>query len=135
MWRPILLIGLVVLIFILAIVFGAGEKIGALREWIQSLGALGPAVFVGLYIFGVVVGIPLTKIPFWTYVFWSWLCMLPGTILYVVGVDAITQAIVHRNVPWPLIGVILGVGIILSILVRFARRKIKKYDGNGNHSL
>ncbi len=216
MWRPILLIGLVVLVFVLAILFGAGEKLGALREWIQSLGPLGPAVFVGLYILGVVVGIPgsaltfaagglfgsvlgvilvscgatvgaslsfliaryfardvvanwlskrdtfkkldgmtevhgavivamtrlvpifpfnllnyafgLTKIPFWTYVFWSWLCMLPGTVLYVVGVDAITQAIVHRNVPWPLIGVILGVGIILSILVRFARRKIKKYE-------
>lgn len=58
MWRPILLIGLVVLMFILAILFGAGEKLGALREWIQSLGTLGPAVFVGIYILGVVVGIP-----------------------------------------------------------------------------
>jgi uncharacterized membrane protein YdjX (TVP38/TMEM64 family) len=214
MWRPILLIGLIVLIFILAILFGAGEKLAALRGWIQSLGVLGPAVFVGFYVLGVVVGIPgsaltvaagglfgsllgvilvslgatvgaglafliaryfardavaswvsknekfkkldrmtlehgamivaitrlvpvfpfnflnyafgLTKIPFWTYVFWSWLCMLPGTVLYVVGVDAVTQAIVHRNVPWPLLGVVAGVGVLLVVLVRFARRKIKE---------
>ncbi len=214
MWRPVLLISLVVLIFILAILFGAGEKLGALREWIQSLGTLGPAVFVGLYVLGVVIGIPgsaltvaagglfgsllgvilvsaastigaslafliaryfareavaswvskrekfksldaltnkhgvlviaitrliplfpfdilnyafgLTKIPFWTYVFWSWLCMLPGTVLYVVGVDALIQAIVHRRVPWLLLGVIAGVGVLLAVLVRFARRKIRE---------
>jgi uncharacterized membrane protein YdjX (TVP38/TMEM64 family) len=190
-----------------------GEKLGALREWIQSLGVLGPAVFVGLYVLGVVAGIPgsaltvaagglfgswlgvilvslsstigasfsfliaryfardavahwlsrrekfkkldrmteehgavmvaitrlvpifpfnllnygfgLTGIPFWTYVFWSWLCMLPGTVLYVVGVDAVIQLIVLRKVPWTLFGVIAGVGVLLALLVKFARRKIK----------
>ncbi len=214
MWRPILLIGLIILILILAILFGVGDKLAALRGWIQSLGALGPAAFVGLYVLGVIVGIPgsaltvaagglfgsllgvvlvslasiigaslafliaryfardavanwlseretfkkldgmteqhgamivaitrlvpifpfnllnyafgLTKIPFWTYVFWSWLCMLPGTVLYVVGVDAIIQAIVHRKAPWPLLGVVVGVGVLLAVLVRFARRKIKE---------
>lgn len=213
MWRPILLIGLVVLLFILAILFGVGDKLAALREWIRSLGAWGPVVFVSLYVLGVVVGIPgsaltiaagglfgsllgvilvslastigaslafliaryfardavarwiskrerfrtldgltdkhgvliiaitrliplfpfdilnyafgLTKIPFWTYVFWSWLCMLPGTVLYVVGVDAVIQTIVHRRVPWLLLGVIAGVGVLLAVLVKFARRKIK----------
>ncbi len=63
MWRPILLIAFIIAIFILAIVFGAGEKLGALREWIQSLGALGPAVFVGLYVLGVVAGIPVQHLP------------------------------------------------------------------------
>jgi len=213
MWRPILLIVLITAIFILAIIIGLGEKLGALREWIHSLGVLGPAVFVGLYILGVVVGIPgsaltvaagglfgsllgvilvslastigasfsfliaryfardaisnwlskrekfkrldvlteehgaiivaitrlvpifpfnflnygfgLTKIPFWTYVFWSWLCMLPGTVLYVVGVDAFIQLIIQKKVPWLLFGVIVGVGVFLAILIKFARRKIK----------
>lgn len=213
MWRPVLLVGLIVTIFVLAIVLGIGEKLGAFRGWIQSLGVLGPAVFVGLYILGVVAGIPgsaltiaagglfgsslgiilvslastlgaslafliaryfardaianwlsrrekfksldvmtekhgamivaitrlvpifpfnllnygfgLTKIPFWTYVFWSWLCMLPGTVLYVVGVDAVIQLIVQRKVPWTLLGVIAGVGVLLAVLVKFARRKIK----------
>ncbi len=67
----------------------------------------------------------LTKIPFWTYVFWSWLCMLPGTVLYVVGVDAVIQLIVLRKVPWTLLGVIAGAGVLLALLVKFARRKIK----------
>ena len=213
MWRPILLVALIITIFILAILFGVGEKLGALREWIQSLGVLGPAVFVGLYVLGVVAGIPgsaltvaagglfgswlgvilvslsstigasfsfliaryfardavahwlsrrekfkkldrmteehgavmvaitrlvpifpfnllnygfgLTGIPFWTYLFWSWLCMLPGTVLYVVGVDAVIQLIVLRKVPWTLFGVIAGVGVLLALLVKFARRKIK----------
>lgn len=214
MWRPILLIAFIIAIFILAIVFGAGEKLGTLREWIRSLGALGPAVFVGLYVLGVVAGIPgsaltvaagglfgsvlgvilvslastigasfsfliaryfardavagwlskrekfkkldgmteeqgaiivavlrlipifpfnllnygfgLTRIPFWTYVFWSWLCMLPGTVLYVVGVDAVIQLIIQRKVPWILFGVIAGVGVLLAVLVNFARGKIKE---------
>lgn len=214
MWRPILLIAFIITIFILAIVFGAGEKLGALREWIESLGALGPAVFVGFYVLGVVAGIPgsaltvaagglfgsllgvilvslastigasfsfliaryfardavagwlskrekfkkldgmteehgamivailrlipifpfnllnygfgLTKIPFWTYVFWSWLCMLPGTVLYVVGVDAVIQLIIQRKVPWILLGVVASVGVLLVVLVKFARSKIKE---------
>jgi uncharacterized membrane protein YdjX (TVP38/TMEM64 family) len=214
MWRPIVLIALIIAIFILAIVFGAGEKLGALREWIQSLGTLGPAVFVGLYVLGVVAGIPgsaltvaagglfgsllgvivvslastigaslsfliaryfarnaianwlskkekfkkldgmteehgamivaatrlipifpfnllnygfgLTRIPFRTYVFWSWLCMLPGTVLYVVGVDAVIQLIIQKKVPWILLGVIAGVVVLLVFLVKFARSKIKE---------
>ena len=213
MWRPVLLLGLVILVFILAILFGVGDKLAALRDWIRSLGTLGPAVFVGLYVLGVVAGIPgsaltiaagglfgsllgvilvslastigasfsfliaryfardaisnwlskrekfkrldvlteehgaiivaitrlvpifpfnflnygfgLTKIPFWTYVFWSWLCMLPGTVLYVVGVDAFIQLIIQKKVPWLLFGVIVGVGVFLAILIKFARRKIK----------
>ncbi len=216
MWRPVLLIGIILTIFILAIVLGVGEKLGALRQWIQSLGALGPAIFAGFYVLGVVAGIPglaltvaagglfgswlgiilvslaatigasfsfliaryftreavadwlskrekfkkldvmteehgamivaitrlipifpfnllnygfgLTKIPFWTYVFWSWLCMLPGIVLYVVGVDAVIQLIVQRKVPWTLLGVIAGVGLLLAVLVKFAHRKIKGGD-------
>jgi uncharacterized membrane protein YdjX (TVP38/TMEM64 family) len=219
MWRPILLIGLIVTIFILALVLGVGEKLGALREWIQSLGVLGPVVFAGLYILGVVAGIPgsaltiaagglfgswlgvilvslastvgaslafliaryfardavaswlsktekfkrldemteehgamivaitrlipifpfnllnygfgLTRIPFWNFVFWSWLCMLPGTVLYVVGVDAVIQSIVQKRIPWTLLGVIAGVALLLVWLVKFARRKIKNKGEEG----
>jgi len=215
MWRPILLIALIIAIFILAIVFGAGEKLGPLRGWIHSLGVLGPAAFVGLYILGVVAGLPgsaltvaagglfgsllgvilvsfastigasfsfliaryfareaianwlsrrekfqrldrmteahgamivaitrlipifpfnflnygfgLTKIPFWTYLFWSWFCMLPGTVLYVVGADAVIQFFIQRKVPWILVGVITGVGVLLVILIKLARSKIKDY--------
>jgi uncharacterized membrane protein YdjX (TVP38/TMEM64 family) len=51
--------------------------------------------------------------------------MLPGTVLYVVGVDAVIQLIVQKKVPWTLFGVIAGVGVLLAVLAKFARRKIK----------
>jgi uncharacterized membrane protein YdjX (TVP38/TMEM64 family) len=54
--------------------------------------------------------------------------MLPGTVLYVVGVDAVIQLIVQRKMPWTLLGVIAGVGVLLAVLVKFARRKIKEKE-------
>jgi uncharacterized membrane protein YdjX (TVP38/TMEM64 family) len=217
MWRPIALMGLVIAMIVFSYVFGIGEKLGALRDWIQSLGALGPVVFVFIYagatvaalpglaitivagaIFGSLVGVivvsiastlgaslafliaryfardatakwlakretfkklddltekhgaiivaivrlvplfpfnlvnygfGLTKVRFWTYVSWSWLCMLPGTILYVVGTDAVVQAIMRREVPWALIGIVVAVGILLVVLVRLARSRLHEDEG------
>ena len=216
MWRPILLLSVVVAVIVLSYVFGIGEKMVALRDWIHSLGALGPVVFVLIYagatvaalpgiaitivagaIFGSLVGVivvsiastlgasmafliaryfardatakwlakrekfkkldnltekhgaimvaivrlvplfpfnlvnygfGLTKIRFWTYVFWSWLCMLPGTILYVVGTDAVIQAIVSKKVPWTLIGIVVAVGILLVVLVKLARGRLREQE-------
>ncbi len=70
-------------------------------------------------------GFGLTKIPFWTYVFWSWLCMLPGTIVYVVGTDAVINAISQGKVPWAPFLVLLATVLVLVILVRFARVKLQ----------
>jgi uncharacterized membrane protein YdjX (TVP38/TMEM64 family) len=216
MWRPIALLVFITVILVLSYVFGIGEKLAALRGWIEALGALGPAVFILIYagavvaalpgsaitiiagaIFGSVLGVivvsiastlgaafaflvgryfardaiakwlskrerfkklddltekhgavivalvrivpifpfnivnygfGLTRVRFWTYLFWSWVCMLPGTVLYVVGTDAISQAIIQKKVPWPLIGVLVGVGILLVVLVKFARRRLHEED-------
>ena len=216
MWRPILLMSVVVAVIVLSYVFGIGEKLGALRDWIQSLGTLGPIVFVFIYagatvaalpglaitivagaIFGSLVGVVvvsvastlgaslafliaryfardatarwlakrekfrklddltqrhgaiivaivrlvplfpfnfvnygfgLTNVRFWTYVFWSWLCMLPGTILYVVGTDAVMQAIIRGEVPWTLVGVVISVSILLVLLVRLARKRLREEE-------
>jgi uncharacterized membrane protein YdjX (TVP38/TMEM64 family) len=73
-------------------------------------------------------GFGLTRVPFWTYLFWSWLCMLPGTILYVVGADALTQGIARGEMPWVLIGAIGGVGALLMMLVRYARRRLQNEE-------
>jgi uncharacterized membrane protein YdjX (TVP38/TMEM64 family) len=212
MWRPLLLMSLVAAVIVLSYLFGIGERLAALRDWIRSLGALGPIVFTLIYIGATIAALPglaitiaagaifgsitgvivvsigstigaslaflvaryfardaterwlssretfkklddltqkhgaiivavvrlvplfpfnlvnygfgLTKVRFWTYVVWSWLCMLPGTILYVVGTDAVIQAIVGKKVPWTLVGVVIGVGILLVALIRFARRQL-----------
>jgi len=216
-WRPIAL-GLIIITFmVLAKVFNLGGRLGELREWILSLGALGPIVYILMYIGAVVLAIPgsvitimggvmfgsvlgvatvsvgstigaslaflvsrhiareaiaqklsdnkkfhhldrltkehgaiivaitrlvplfpfnllnygfgLTLVPFWTYVFWSWLCMLPGTVLYVVGADAVASAISEGKVPWTLIGILVFTAVLITVLVRQARKKLKAEEG------
>jgi len=212
-WRPVLLLVIIVTVLVLARVFGLGERLGDLRDWIKSLGPWGPAVFFLIYVVAAVAAIPgsamtvaggalfgsfwgviltlhaalvgaslaflvsryfarasivrwlgeneqfqrldrlteqhgaiivaltrlvpifpfnllnygfgLTRVPFWTYVFWSWLCMLPGSILYVVGSDAIFTAVARGEIPWTLVGVLLVALAVLTVLVRFARRKLQ----------
>ena len=212
-WRPVLLLAVIVAILIAARIFGVGERLGALRDWLTTLGPWGPLVFLLIYIVAVVAALPgaalsiaagalfgsvlgvilvsigatvgaslafliaryfareavvnwlarsekfqkldrltekhgasivaltrlvplfpfnllnygfgLTKVPFWTYVFWSWLCMLPGTILYVVGADALTKAVAQGRVPWPLAGAFVAALVLLTLLVRSARRKLQ----------
>jgi pyruvate/2-oxoglutarate dehydrogenase complex dihydrolipoamide dehydrogenase (E3) component/uncharacterized membrane protein YdjX (TVP38/TMEM64 family) len=209
----VLLLTVIVTLLILARVLGLGEKLGALREWIRTLGAWGPLVFMVIDVAATVAAIPgsaltiaggalfgsfwgvivtlhaavlgaglaflisryfaresvvkwlgqnekfqrldklteehgaiivaltrlvpifpfnllnygfgLTRVPFWTYVFWSWLCMLPGSILFVVGSDAIFRSVAEGRIPWPLVGVLLVAVAVLTVLVRFARRKLQ----------
>ena len=212
-WRPILLLAVLVAILVLAKVFNVGEKLGALRDWIVTLGPWGPIVFLLIYIVAVVAALPgaaitiaagalfgsvvgvilvnigatigaslafligryfaregvanwlsksdkfkkldqlteehgdimvaltrlvpifpfnllnygfgLTKVPFWTYVFYTWSCTLPGTILYVVGADAVTSAFSQGKIPWALV-VAFGVALVLlTFLVRSARHKLQ----------
>ena len=196
----------------MARVFNLGEKLGALRVWLITLGPWGPFVFVLIYIVAVVAALPgaaitiaagalfgsvlgvilvnigatvgaslafliaryfardavvhwlsksdkfqkldrlteehgaiivaltrlvpifpfnllnygfgLTKVPFWTYVFWTWLCTLPGTILFVVGADAVTKALMQGRVPWALVGAFVVALLLLTLLVRSAKRKL-----------
>ncbi|MBW8057498.1 MAG: TVP38/TMEM64 family protein [candidate division NC10 bacterium] len=215
-WRPVALLAAIVGILVLAKVFGIGERLGDLQDWIQGLGPWGPVAFVFLYSAAVVAAIPgsaltvaagalfgsvlgvilvinaatlgaslafliaryfardaiarrlstnekfqkldqltedhgaiivaltrlvplfpfnllnygfgLTRVPFWTYVGWSWLCMLPGTILYVVGADAFTKGLAQGRVPWPLVGALAVAGLILTFLVRHARRTLQERE-------
>lgn len=217
--RPVLLLAVIVTLLVLARVFGLGEKLGGLRDWIRTFGPWGPLVFMLVYIAATVAAVPgsaltiaggalfgsfwgviitlhaavigaslaflisryfareavvwwlggnekfqrldrlteihgavmvaltrlvplfpfnllnygfgLTRVPFWTYVFWSWLCMLPGSILYVVGSDAVVRALAEGRVPWPLVGILLAAAAVLAVLVRFARRKLQNEERGG----
>jgi uncharacterized membrane protein YdjX (TVP38/TMEM64 family) len=215
-WRPVLLVAIIVVILVLARILGIGERLAALRSWIEGLGPWGPVVFFFLYAAAVVAAVPgsaltvaagalfgsvlgvivvihaatlgaslafliaryvareavarrlssnatfqrldrlteehgavivaltrlvplfpfnllnygfgLTRIPFRTYVLWSYLCMLPGTILYVVGADALTEGLSHGRVPWVLVGVLAALGLALTFLVRYARRRLHERE-------
>ncbi len=77
-------------------------------------------------------GFGLTRVPFWTYVFWSWLCMLPGTVLYVVGADAVTKAVTRGEIPWGLVLGVAAAALLLTVLVRFARAKLQSTQETGS---
>jgi len=104
----------------------ANEKFRRLDKMTEEHGAIIVALtrLVPIFPFNLLnYGFGLTRVRFWTYVFWSWLCMLPGTVLYVVGADAVIQAITEGKVPWALLGVILAFVVLLTFLVRHARRR------------
>ena len=215
-WRPILLLAVVLVIVVLSAKLGVGEKLGALQDWISSLGALGPVVFIVVYaaatvaalpgsalsivagaIFGPVLGVitvifaatlgaslaflvsryfarrsiegwlessekfrkldeltekhgdimvaitrlvpifpfnllnygfGLTKVPFKTYVLWSFVCMLPGTILYVVGSAAVAEALREGKVPWILVAVVAMILGIIVVLGKQAKKRLREEE-------
>lgn len=107
------------------------EKFRRLDEMTERHGAMIVAIvrLVPIFPFSLLnYGFGLTRVRFWTYVFWSWLCMLPGTILYVVGADALTKGLQDGRVPWPLVGAGGLAAVILALLVRHARRLLKERE-------
>jgi uncharacterized membrane protein YdjX (TVP38/TMEM64 family) len=110
---------------------GKNEKFRRLDGLTEKHGAIIVALtrLVPIFPFNLLnYGFGLTKVPFWTYTFWTWLCIIPGTILYVVGTDVVLQAAAHGKVPWTLIGAFVAALIVLVILVQLARRRLREKD-------
>jgi uncharacterized membrane protein YdjX (TVP38/TMEM64 family) len=219
-WRPVALLVVVVVLLVAARALGLGERLGELRDWIASLGAWGPIVYMGLYVVAVVAAIPgsaitvlagvlfgslagtvmvsaasvtgatlafliaryfarasvaewlarserfnrldamtarhgaimvavtrlvplfpfnllnygfgLTRVPLWTYVFWSWLCMLPGTVLYVAGADTVSTALAEGRVPWRLAALAAVMLALVLALGFFTRRYLRREEEGRN---
>ncbi len=103
-----------------------------LDELTESQGAVIVALtrLVPLFPFNLLnYGFGLTRVSFWTYAFWSWLCMLPGTAVFVLGGDTVTRAIADGAVPWPLVGALAAAVVIVVFLVRYARGKLRGSEG------
>lgn len=66
----------------------------------------------------------LTRVRLSTYTFWSWLCMLPMTVIMVVGADAVLTTMRAGGVPWLLVGTVVGMIALMVPLLRVARRKL-----------
>lgn len=216
-WKPIAFAGGLVVLLVTARVFDLGERLALVRDWIESLGAFGPAVFVALYVGAAVAMVPgialtvgagalfgsvwgsvyvsvastlgaaggfliarylarelvsgwlgenptlryldemtekhgativaitrlvpvfpynlqnygygLTRVPLGTYLFWSWLCMLPATVVYVVGADALFTALRDGQVPWALVGALAVFIPVTFLVVRMARGRLGEVGG------
>ncbi|MEN6621866.1 MAG: TVP38/TMEM64 family protein [Smithella sp.] len=108
---------------------GKNEKFQKLERLTVENGAIIVAIvrLVPLFPFNIVnYGFGLTAVPFRTYLFWSWLGMLPATILYVVGTDAVISGLMSGKIPWQLLLVLLPTAIILALLIRQLKKKIGK---------
>jgi uncharacterized membrane protein YdjX (TVP38/TMEM64 family) len=75
-------------------------------------------------------GFGLTRVSFKTYVVWSWLCMIPGTIIVVVGADVLAQGLTEGRIPWVLVGVIIITALVLGLIVWYARRQLEEKRKN-----
>jgi uncharacterized membrane protein YdjX (TVP38/TMEM64 family) len=71
-------------------------------------------------------GFGLTRVRFIDFLFWSWLCMLPGTAMYVVGADTVTRAIQNRQIPWPFVIALTVIIAILAAVVKIASRLMRE---------
>jgi uncharacterized membrane protein YdjX (TVP38/TMEM64 family) len=213
-WKPVVLVLIIVILFLVMNLYGLGENLKEVQHWVKSVGIWGPLAFFLIYIGAVVATIPgtffgiiagalfgsllgviiisisstvgasltfliaryfardavahwlsknrimkrldelteqqgimivgltrliplfpftllnygfgLTKVSFKTYVFWSWLGMLPGTIIVVVGTDALTQGLTQGRIPWELIAVVLSTTVILGLMILYARRQFRE---------
>ena len=113
---------------------GRNEKFRRLDELTEAHGAIIVALtrLVPIFPFNLLnYGFGLTRVPFWTYVFWTWLCIIPGTVLYVVGADAVLQGAAQGKVPWTLVLVFGAALIVLAILVSFAKRHLQAREQKG----
>jgi uncharacterized membrane protein YdjX (TVP38/TMEM64 family) len=107
---------------------GRNEKFRKLDELAKRHGAILVAIvrLVPLFPFNLVnYGLGLTRIPFRTYLLWSWLCMLPGTVLYVGTADAASTTVAEGRIPWRILALVAAVGILVATLARAARRRLE----------
>ena len=69
-------------------------------------------------------GFGLTHISFRTYLFWSWLCMLPEISILICGTHTILRIILEKKIPWLELNIFLIVTIILFLIVKQLRKSV-----------
>jgi len=68
----------------------------------------------------------LTQVRLSVYVFWSWLGMLPGTVVLVVGTDAFVRGVHERRVPWAMLIVVLTALFVLAGTLVYVHRRFRR---------
>lgn len=67
-------------------------------------------------------GLGLTRVRFLSYVFWSWLGMLPVTTIYVLSADAVFEGMSGKPLSPSVIAVLAGAGTIVVVAAWWGRR-------------
>ncbi|MDP6438743.1 MAG: TVP38/TMEM64 family protein [Candidatus Brocadiia bacterium] len=71
-------------------------------------------------------GFGLTRVPLLTYVWCSWLFMLPGTAAYILVGAGAAQAAEKKQFPWGIFIALLTVAIVLFLIGHFGRSFVKR---------
>lgn len=91
--------------------------------WIVILNRLFPLLPFNLVNYA----LGLTRIGFWDYAFWSWLCMIPALVVYVAGADALHFYLAKGQVPWNLVALLAGIFFLLLLLGFLFRKRIGRF--------
>jgi uncharacterized membrane protein YdjX (TVP38/TMEM64 family) len=73
-------------------------------------------------------GFGLTQVRFWTYVFWSWVGMLPGVIFVVLTSAAVVRAVTRGAIPWFLVYTTIAAGLAVAVLVVWVQRRLREAE-------
>ncbi|MBM7558260.1 TVP38/TMEM64 family protein [Marinitoga litoralis] len=111
--------------------FKKNEKFIKLDNMVKKNGPIVVAItrLIALFPFNLLnYGFGLTNVSLFDYVFYSWIFMLPGTILYVVGADVITKSISQGKIPWTLIIIFLLAIVFIYLLTKNFKKKLGEND-------
>jgi uncharacterized membrane protein YdjX (TVP38/TMEM64 family) len=68
----------------------------------------------------------LTQVRTQVFMFWTWLCMLPGIVVLVVGTDAAVQAAEAGRVPWTELFVVVAALVAMVAAMRLSYLKFRE---------
>jgi uncharacterized membrane protein YdjX (TVP38/TMEM64 family) len=71
----------------------------------------------------------LTRVRVAVFTFWSWLTMLPGVVVLVVGTDAVLRGIAEDRVPWGLVAIVIAMLGLLGASMIFVHRRFRLRAG------
>nr|WP_321501677.1 TVP38/TMEM64 family protein [uncultured Dethiosulfovibrio sp.] len=103
--------------------FSRMDRLITKRGWIMI------AIFrlIPLFPFNLInYGMGLTSIPFRNYAIGSWFFMLPGTLVYVAGGDALVRSVREGEVPWRIVTMVVIVGLCLFLTSKRIREYMKE---------
>ena len=104
------------------------EKVRQLDELVAEHGAL---IVAAARLFPVIptsvqnYGFGLTRVRFSTYLIWSFLCMLPGSVLVVVAADVTVETLSEWQVPWACVIVLASTVVVMVGLATYTLLKVR----------
>ena len=69
-------------------------------------------------------GFGLTEIPFWRYLLWTEVAMIPVNAVLILGADAFYLAAIRGTVSWPLVAAAVAAAVLVAALAAVGLRKL-----------